>query len=85
MSKNAIDPQNFTLSVVIPCYNERDTIRAIVDAVKGAWPERKEIIVVDDCSTDGTRDILRTMIEPLVSKVVYQEANAGKGAALRTG
>jgi glycosyltransferase involved in cell wall biosynthesis len=85
MSKNAIDPQNFTLSVVIPCYNERDTIRAIVDAVKGAWPERKEIIVVDDCSTDGTRDILRTMIEPLVSKVVYHEANAGKGAALRTG
>ncbi len=85
MSKNKIDPSDFTLSVVIPCYNERDTIRAIVDRVRDAWPARKEIIIVDDSSTDSTRDILRAEIEPLVAKVVFHEANQGKGAALRTG
>ena len=44
-----------------------------------------EIIIVDDCSRDGTRDLLRTEIAPLVSKVIYHEVNQGKGAALRTG
>jgi glycosyltransferase involved in cell wall biosynthesis len=73
------------LSIVIPCYNERKTIRAIVDAVRAAPVAEKEIIVVDDCSSDGTRDILRAEIEPLVSKVIYHEVNQGKGAALRTG
>jgi glycosyltransferase involved in cell wall biosynthesis len=85
MSKNKIDPLDFTLSVVIPCYNERDTIRLIVDRVRAAWPARKEIIIVDDRSSDGTRDILRAEIEPLVSKVIFHETNQGKGAALRTG
>lgn len=73
------------LSIVIPCYNERHTIRSIVEAVRAAPVASKEIIVVDDCSTDGTREILRTEIEPLVSKVIYHPINAGKGAALRTG
>src|SRR5512143_3546053 len=73
------------LSVVIPCYNERTTIRAIVDAVRASPVVDKEIIVVDDCSQDGTRDLLRTEIEPLVTRVIYHERNQGKGAALRTG
>ncbi len=73
------------LSVVIPCYNERTTILEIVQAVLEAQPEGKEIIVVDDCSTDGTREDLKTFIEPLIAKVVYHEKNQGKGAALRTG
>lgn len=73
------------LSVVIPCYNERNTIRAIIDAVRAAPVAEKEIIVVDDCSTDGTRDILKSEIEPLVDKVLYHPINCGKGAALRTG
>lgn len=73
------------LSVVIPCYNERATIRAIVDAVRASPVASTEIIVVDDCSTDGTRDILRSEIEPLVSRVLYHDVNQGKGAALRTG
>ncbi|MDR1789063.1 MAG: glycosyltransferase family 2 protein [Opitutaceae bacterium] len=73
------------LSVVIPCYNERATIRKIVEAVRAAPVEEKEIIVVDDCSRDGTRDILRDEIAPLVSRVIYHEVNQGKGAALRTG
>ena len=73
------------LSIVIPCYNERNTIRAIVEAVRAAPIADKEIIVVDDCSNDGTRDILRAEIEPLVSRVIYHPVNCGKGAALRTG
>ena len=73
------------LSIVIPCYNERKTIRTIVDAVRASPVADKEIIIVDDCSADCTRDILRTKIEPLVSKVIYHEFNQGKGAALRTG
>jgi glycosyltransferase involved in cell wall biosynthesis len=73
------------LSVVIPCYNERTTIRSIVEAVrKSPYPE-KEIIIVDDFSCDGTRDLLRTEIAPLVATVLYHEKNQGKGAALRTG
>jgi glycosyltransferase involved in cell wall biosynthesis len=74
-----------TLSVVIPCYNERATVRRIVDAVRECGVGQLEIIIVDDCSTDGTRDVLRDEIAPLVSKIIYHEKNQGKGAALRTG
>ena len=73
------------LSIVIPCYNEAKTIRAIVDRVRAAPVPDKEIIIVDDCSRDGTRDLLRTQILPLVDKIVFHEVNQGKGAALRTG
>ncbi|HEY0968102.1 MAG TPA: glycosyltransferase family 2 protein [Opitutaceae bacterium] len=73
------------LSIVIPCYNEAKTIRNIVDRVRAAPVAEKEIIIVDDCSKDGTRDILRSEIAPLVDKILYHEVNQGKGAALRTG
>jgi glycosyltransferase involved in cell wall biosynthesis len=73
------------LSIVIPCYNEAKTIRLIVDRVRAAPVAEKEIIIVDDCSRDGTRDLLRTQIAPLVDRIVYHEVNQGKGAALRTG
>jgi len=73
------------LSIVIPCYNELRTIRRIVDAVRAARPEHREIIIVDDCSSDGTRDLLRTEIAPLVDRILFHEVNQGKGAALRTG
>jgi glycosyltransferase involved in cell wall biosynthesis len=74
------------LSIVIPCFNEVTTIRAIIDAVRAApVVAEKEIIVVDDCSTDGTRDLLRTELASQVSQVVFHEKNQGKGAALRTG
>ena len=72
-------------TVVIPCFNEKSTIRAIVDAVLAADPADKEIIIVDDCSTDGTRPILKDEIERRVTKVLYHAKNQGKGAALRTG
>jgi glycosyltransferase involved in cell wall biosynthesis len=73
------------LSAVIPCYNESGTIREIISRVRAAPVRSLEIIVVDDCSTDGTRLILERDIAPLVEKIVYHERNLGKGAALRTG
>ena len=75
------------LSIVIPCFNELATIDDIIDAVNAAPYSDKEIINVDDCSTDGTRDKLEKIIEPSgrVSRVLYHSTNQGKGAALRTG
>ena len=73
------------LSIVIPCYNEAQTIRTLVDRVRASAIKDKEIIIVDDCSRDGTRDVLRTQITPLVDQIIYHETNQGKGAALRTG
>lgn len=75
------------LSIVIPCFNEIATIEEIVRAVSQSPYPNKEIIIVDDCSNDGTLEKLRTVIEPsgLVAKVLYHDRNMGKGAALRTG
>lgn len=80
-----IPMQDVTLSIVIPCYNEKASIRTIVDKVREASVAHKEIIIVDDCSTDGTSEVLDTEIAPLVSKVIHQKQNGGKGAALHTG
>jgi glycosyltransferase involved in cell wall biosynthesis len=73
------------LSIVIPCYNERNTIKNIIEAVKASPVKDKEIIIVDDYSRDGTRDLLKSELESQVDKIVYHEFNQGKGAALRTG
>jgi glycosyltransferase involved in cell wall biosynthesis len=73
------------LSVVIPCYNEIGTIGQVVEAVKASPVKNCEIIIVDDCSTDGTRELLKTKIESQVDVVIYHPKNRGKGAALRTG
>lgn len=75
------------LSVIIPCYNEIDTIDTIIDAVNAAPYPYKEIIVVDDFSIDGTREKLIKDIEfsGRVAKVIYHSVNQGKGAALRSG
>jgi glycosyltransferase involved in cell wall biosynthesis len=75
------------LTIVIPCYNELHTIDKIIDAVRQSGYSDKEIIVVDDCSADGTREKLKSEIEPSgrVDRVIYHDRNQGKGAALRTG
>lgn len=73
------------LSVVIPCYNEVKTIEHIIAAVKAVPLPAIEIIVVDDCSTDGTVDLLRQKLEAQIDKAVYHPVNRGKGAALRSG
>ncbi len=72
------------LSIVIPAYNERQTIREIVSLVRST-PFEKEILIVDDCSIDGTRDILKEMENEPDTHVFYHTVNQGKGAALRTG
>jgi glycosyltransferase involved in cell wall biosynthesis len=77
-------PDGFKLSVVIPVYNERQWVRELVRRVQ-AVQIPKEIVLVDDCSTDGTRDILKEMEQEGGVTVVYQPVNRGKGAALRAG
>lgn len=76
---------NILLSIVIPCFNEYRFIREIVNAVESSCFPNKEIIIVDDCSNDGTREILKSEIETKVNKVIYHQKNMGKGAALRSG
>ncbi len=71
------------LSVVMPVYNEAATVQEIVRRVQ-AVPVEKEILIVDDCSTDGTREILRSLESEPGIRVFYHEFNHGKGAALRT-
>jgi len=73
------------LSIIMPVYNEKDTIQKAIDmALSVELPIGREIIIVDDGSTDGTRDILRGITNPGV-RVIYHKKNKGKGAALRTG
>ena len=74
------------LSIVMPVYNERHFVREIIDRVLAVRLDGigTELVVVDDCSRDGTRDVLKALENPAV-KVVYHEQNQGKGAALRTG
>jgi glycosyltransferase involved in cell wall biosynthesis len=73
------------LSVIIPCYNEVHTIEKVVSAVKKCPYQNKEIIIVDDGSTDGSRKKLKNELESEVDKIVYHEQNQGKGGAIRTG
>ena len=73
------------LSIVIPCYNERGTIEAVIDAVRAAPGGEKEIIVVDDCSRDGSGELLEGPLRAKVDRVLRHPVNRGKGAALRTG
>lgn len=71
------------LSVIVPIFNEKSTIREVYDRIK-AVDISKEIILVDDCSTDGTREIIKELASE-DTKVYFHERNMGKGAALRTG
>ena len=73
------------LSIVIPCYNERETIAGVISAVRSAPVNDTEIIVVDDCSTGGTTELLRDELASSVDRVICHEKNLGKGAALRSG
>jgi len=74
-----------TLSVIIPCFNERKTIRTIVEKVKAVVASGTEIIIVDDASTDGTEAIVDKLAGDGVVVVVHHATNRGKGAAMDTG
>ena len=73
------------LSVIVPCYNERATLLDLLRAVKAGPVKDLEIILVDDGSTDGTREIIDRDARALVDRVILHEVNRGKGAALRSG
>lgn len=79
----AID--DILLSVVIPCYNEKNTIETVLDAVRACGVKHTEIIVVDDCSQDGTRDLLQGELRGKIDKLIFHKYNQGKGAALSKG
>ncbi|MFN8665813.1 MAG: glycosyltransferase family 2 protein [Gemmatimonadaceae bacterium] len=82
--RTPIAREDVVLSVLIPVYNERNTIRLILEQVH-AVPVRKQIICVNDCSTDGTREILDGLhAEGMIDKLIHQPVNCGKGAAIRT-
>ncbi len=74
-----------SLSVVIPCYNELATLETVVEAVRNAPVRDLEIILVDDASSDGTRELIREKLESRVDRVLFHPHNRGKGAAVRTG
>ena len=73
------------VSIVIRCYNEKDTIEKIVEAVCNAPLKSREIIVVDDCSEDGTQAVLQVRVSHMVDRIIYHPVNRGQGAALRSG
>jgi glycosyltransferase involved in cell wall biosynthesis len=83
-ARTPLDPATVTLSVLIPVYNERDTISVILDQVH-AVSVRKQVICVNDCSSDGSREILdREKAAGRIDVLVHKETNEGKGAAIRT-
>ena len=73
------------ISVIIPCYNEKNTIEKIVEKIIALKDLDKEIIIVDDNSTDGTKDILKNIINKNVSKIYFNETNQGKGFCVKKG
>jgi len=73
------------LSVIIPCYNEVSSIEQVIQSVANEIGDDGEIIIVDDFSTDGTRELLKNNIDGTFARVIYHDGNQGKGAALRTG
>ena len=75
-------PDDFKLSVIMPVYNERNTVLRVLDRVLNV-PIHKEVIIVDNCSTDGTRDILHGLRADDV-RVVFQPQNLGRGTSVRT-
>ena len=71
------------ISVLIPCFNEKNTIEEIVNRVNNLKDLETEIIIVDDCSSDGTKEILKEKIHEKVSKIIYNQTNFGKGYCLK--
>ena len=83
-SANRIDPDDFTLSVIIPVFNEEATLQQIIEQVR-AVDISTEIICIDDGSTDGSREILEEQARYADTRVFFHRVNRGKGGAVRTG
>jgi glycosyltransferase involved in cell wall biosynthesis len=81
----ALTPITLRVSVIVPCYNERGTVNELIDRVH-AVPVDKEVIVVDDYSTDGTRELLRKRVDERGDIILrLRDCNGGKGAAVHEG
>ncbi len=80
----ALTPITLRVSVIVPCFNERQTINELIDRVR-AVPVEKELIVVDDFSTDGTRELLKARADNGDVKLLLRQRNGGKGAAVQDG
>ena len=72
------------ITIIIPCYNEINFLEIITQRVLDTKIPNKQIIIVDDFSTDGTKELLKNKIEPLVDKIIYHEKNMGKGACIKS-
>ena len=73
------------ISIIIPCFNEKNTIEILIDKINNVKEINKEIIIIDDCSTDGTREILKEKVLNKVQKIIYNETNGGKGYSVKKG
>ena len=80
----SINPSNFTLSIIIPCYNEINTINQLIKKVKSSNIKSKQIIIIDNCSNDGTREYLSNLKDESLI-IVFNKRNLGKGGSLAKG
>ena len=85
MLTNKLVKNTPSFSVVIPCFNEAKNIETVIKLVRQSPLENVEIVVVDDFSTDGTRQLLTGSLKSLVNKIILHDKNRGKGASLRSG
>lgn len=72
------------LSIIIPCYNEKEHLSKLITLVKASPVKEKEIVLVDDCSNDGTTELIKNTLESEVDRVIYHKKNMGKGASIRS-
>ena len=73
------------ISIIIPCFNEKNTIEILIDKINNIKEIDKEIIIIDDCSTDGSREVLKEKVLNKVQKIIYNETNYGKGYSVKKG
>ncbi len=73
------------ISIIIPCFNEEKTISLVINKILTNYPGEKEIIVIDDCSNDKTREILKSDLENKIDKLIFNDKNYGKGFSIRKG
>ena len=72
------------LSIIIPCYNEKNTIIELINKINLVSRIKKQIILVDDCSTDGSSELIKNKLSNRIDKIIYHKKNLGKGACIKS-
>jgi len=72
------------LSIIIPCFNEKKTILKVINQIKKIKKLKKQIILIDDASYDGTRNVIKKKLNRKIDKVIFHKKNMGKGAAIKS-